>query len=267
MLCLDGREFLYSFNIDKSQYKLFLTDMKDLFIENLTRDEFKAKFDKLNDDLEDCDIKEGFNQIKHILSDISEADRSSIIRNVSDITINMEWSSDGIPFRWEFILHKSSSENFEKYVTCSLTSTISLLIKQREELFSKLRDKDLEIEDYVNSGAKISLKSLKTDWFEKDKFVSDVSCDVTISSISVMSHPSVAAIIEKLGDKEIRDDKQNNKNNHTSEEQKIKSSPTDSKPVNNNRTTVAPIKKKIIKASFPVHDNEKRRKTNHLKKL
>jgi len=257
----------------KIQYSFQLTNMKEMFVENIQTNEFSTKFVNLNSDLEDCDLTEGLNEIEMILSDVNKSEKVNIIESAdSQMKIDIEWSSEGIPFRWVFDLERTTDDIFQANVTCALTSTISVLLDQRENLFKLLREKDLEIEDYLNSGSKLSRKSLKTDWFLKEKFLenslesSEFKCK---SSIEVMSSLDVKVILEKLGE----DDQDKNTRKATEVEDSIsehnsrKGNADKKTKVDQAKCATYPKVEKRKLMPLKASDNEKRRKTNHLKKL
>jgi len=147
-------------------YTCYLTDLVNLYLETLDKSAFIAKFTQLNSDLEVDD----FTEIQtDLLKQLQGDNRDTKIKtsDASDgYSIDMSWEDDGIPYNWSFQMSKGSAEQFHQIVTTQLYHCVVTLNHQKEILLGVIRDKDLEIEDYENGGAKLSRKSLKTSRFQ-----------------------------------------------------------------------------------------------------
>lgn len=265
-----SENFLYSFVIEDDGYSILWTDMKDLFQEKLNAKEFSCKFTKLNEDLEDCDNSEGLKEIASILTQTETCEKVNVGRTENGLELEMDWSSDGLPFSWIFNLQKQSSGCFERNVTSALTGSIEMLLHQRNQLFRIIRDKDLEIEDYATSGAKLSRKSLKTEWFEKEKFLAkneDFSSEN--SCMEVITGEDVKAAIGKLNAMKNNSEVDCGKNGEDATPTEVKQTPSERKGEETKQEKIiqTPPKRKIIKQAFKAKDGEKRKKANHLKNL
>jgi len=266
-ISVSSENCLYNFAIEKDGYTILWTDMKDLFQEKLNARGFTSKFAKLNEDLEDCDSSEGLKEIKSILNQPEKCEKVDVCHVENGLEIKMDWSSDGLPFSWTFNLQKQSSESFERNVTSALTWSIQVLLDQQNRLFRIIRDKDLEIEDYFTSGAKLSRKSLKTDWFEKEKFLTkNESFSTENSSMEVIAGEDVNMAIGKLnainGNSEVDSGKIGEAATTTTKEVKQVKQETKQEKI-----IQTPPKRKPIQQTFKAKDGEKRKKANHLKKL
>jgi len=166
---LGGQAYLLQLNVreDIVGYSCYLTDLVNIYKEEVNKEGFSDKFGEINSDLELDDIVEGFKEVTGIM--LSEGERKikgKVLEDCCDLKV--EWFSEGIPYKWIFKLVRESSSEFHELVTKSLLNSMALLLGEREELVSIIRSKDLEIEDYENSGAKLTRKALKTTWFKPE---------------------------------------------------------------------------------------------------
>jgi hypothetical protein len=81
---------------------------------------------------------------------------------------------------------------------------LDIMLDERKDLFKIIRDKDLEIEEYRNSGVKLSRPSLKTAWFRPEDFdqrplpaPSGIHQHQTRSSIETLSSSECNALLQK----------------------------------------------------------------------
>jgi len=266
-ISLDSRQYLHSLQIDGGpQYRLLVTDMAQLMVEEVSSEHFKKRFIELNSDLEDVDMADGINEISEVLEDLTKCDKVAVEHGENSMKISLDWFSGGIPFSWEFLLQRSSGEMFESIVTKGLTSVISVLLQERDILFNIVRDKDLELEDYVNSGAKLTRKSLKTDRFDRVEFLSkpvDGGGRDGDSVMDVMVGPGVANILAKYGQSTAAETVDGGSDKP--------SQPKSPAEVKNGTRLESPGKilkrSNVVKPSFKAPDDDKRKKTKRLNKL
>ena len=147
-------------------YTCYLTDLINVYLETLDKSAFIAKFTQLNSDLEVDDYTEIQTDLLKRLQSV-DSDKTIKVGDTSDgYCIEMSWEDDGIPYNWTFQMSMGSSERFHQVVTTQLFHCLVTLCHQKDILLGVIRDKDLEIEDYENGGAKLSRKSLKTSRFQ-----------------------------------------------------------------------------------------------------
>jgi len=266
-ISLKSQNYLYNLAIQEDGYKLIWTDMKDLFQEKLNSEEFSAKFAQLNEDLEDCDNSDSLKQIQSVLSEPTACDKVEVRQAETGLEIELDWSSEGLPWRWIFNLEKQSSEIFQANVTSVLTDTVQLLQHQRNQLFRIIRDKDLEIDDYLASGAKLSRNSLKTEWLKPEKFLAEKQdFNPKNSCMEVIVSDDVRTAIDHLnsvkGDCQV--DSGKNEELARIEEPTHEKTKDDS---HKKQIVQTPPKRKVVKPSFKSKDGEKRKKEIHLKNL
>jgi len=268
-ISVNSQNYLYDLVIEDDGYKLLWTDMKDLFQEKLNAEEFSSKFAHLNPDLEDCDNSEGLKEIESILTKIATCDKVDVRRAETGLEIELDWSSDGLPWRWIFNLERQSSQSFQTNVTSSLTETIQLLLNQRNQLFRIIRDKDLEIDDYFASGAKLSRNSLKTEWFTQEKFLAGTQdFNPKKTCLEVIASDDVRTAIEQLNTFkdgcQVDGGKDEEKVKTRIKELTVENRKDDSLQ---EEKLLTPPKRKFVKPTFKLKDGEKRKKANHLKNL
>ena len=161
----------------------YLTDLTNIYLEEINKNEFEKRFSKLNDDLEVEDLAD----IAKSLQQKLPSDCKSIGRRLNDkIEVEFDWEWDGgagpeedlrrevvIPLKWIFKLSLGTSEQFSELVTKKL---FLCLLKQQQDkdfLLEVIKRKDQEIEDYENCGARLSRSSLKTGRFNSQDSIKD----------------------------------------------------------------------------------------------
>ena len=116
--------------------------------------------------------------------------------------LEVDWDLDGgLPCSWAFKLLLAPAAAFYEAVTKGLVSCLHTLLEERRELFKIVRDKDLEIEEYVNTGVKLSRPALKTQWFRPEEFEKrPVSVAKTLgpSSIETVGSEECNRLMEKV---------------------------------------------------------------------
>ena len=159
----------------------YLTDLTNIYLEEINKNEFEKRFSKLNDDLEVEDLADIVKSLQQKLP----SDCKSIGRRLNDkIEVEFDWEWDGgaeedlrrevvIPLKWIFKLSLGTSEQFSELVTKKL---FLCLLKQQQDkdfLLEVIKRKDQEIEDYENCGARLSRSSLKTGRFNSQDSIKD----------------------------------------------------------------------------------------------
>merc|ERR1712142_152317 len=172
---LGNKQYLFQLVVEKGMVgdTCYLTDMVNIFKEEVDKDKFSEIFSRVNGDLELDDICEGFEEVVGVMNknDASKKVKGEVL--LETCSINVEWVSEGIPYKWIFSLVRGSSSEFHDMITMSLLQNMARLIQEKKELVSIIRSKDLELEDYENSGAKLTRKALKTTWFTEEEAFSE----------------------------------------------------------------------------------------------
>jgi len=217
-------------NKDSTGYTCYLTDLVNLFKEETNKHEFSAKFNDFNKDLELDDIDEAFKELMNILNS-SENKSKKIFGNMSEdsCSINVEWFSEGIPYKWRFDMSKQSNTEFHDVITKSILNGMSVLLEEREKLNNIIRSKDLEIEDYENGGAKLTRKALKTNWFNPEGDLIGIQPSVIEDEIEFFSSNLIQNVLSKKHNIDVSEDNidsnlkdsTSNSNISTSKEKKV----------------------------------------------
>ena len=166
----DGRKcFLWVESVpgDDGHCCCYLTDLVTIYTENLTTELFKQRFNKLNSDLEVEDFDE-------ILSDVIKTiengkDVEAKIVDDSRVDINIRWSEDDTEFKFMFSVDKGSPQLFHDHVFTPVAQCLIRVSEEKQVLLETVKKKELEIQDYECSGAKLTRKRLKTGKFKADE--------------------------------------------------------------------------------------------------
>ena len=178
-------------------YTCYLTDLVYMYKEQISKDEFSDKFSKINSDIELDDIDEGFKEVIEVMNKQVKKIKAEVLLKEDIFDMHVEWVSDGIPYNWIFNLVRGSSSEFHALITKSLLKGMAILLQEKKELVSIIRSKDLELEDYENSGAKLTRKALKTSWFKEDEAFQDREPVLIDDEIDFMSSSEMQNVIDK----------------------------------------------------------------------
>eukprot|EP00092_Neocalanus_flemingeri_P098369 GFUD01125432.1.p1 GENE.GFUD01125432.1~~GFUD01125432.1.p1 ORF type:complete len:272 (+),score=82.89 GFUD01125432.1:259-1074(+) len=204
---LDGQAYLFQLDVseDRVGYTCYLTDLVNIYKEKIDKDGFTDKFVEINSDLEDVDILEWFKEVNSIMnSDVEKKLKGEIVGDFFNLEI--KWFSDEIPIRWIFKMTRGSPSDFHDQVTKSLLLSMSLLLGEREELVATIRSKDLEIEDYENSGARLTRKALKTTWFKPELAFNETKTVVIEDELAFLTSEQIQSIMNKTLAKKVEDE-------------------------------------------------------------
>jgi len=205
---LGGQTFLFQLNVDEGSvgYSCYLTDLVNIYKEEIDKNGFTGRFNEVNSDLEVSDILEdGLKEVVSIVnSDGEKKIKGEIIEDCCDL--HVQWLSEGIPYKWIFKMVRGSSSEFHDNVTKSLLKSMALLLGERDELVSIIRSKDLEIEDYENSGAKLTRKALKTTWFKPELAFQETKTAEIEDEIDFITSSKIQNIMNKTLSKKTGDE-------------------------------------------------------------
>lgn len=211
-IVINDRRFLISFELKCSGslgYKFILSDLKTSYLENMdTEEECKQRFASTNPDLEEFDIEEGLDELKIAVSKEWNKSKFSLQMEGETKELKVEWSSDGIPFAWNFRLRLMNVEETFHIFNFPFLSSIHHLLEERNNLVKIIRDKDLEIEDYVCQGATLSLPQLKTVKFKDEDILNKVNYKTLEDSdaIDFFAGDSVQALMKEVKNVSKNDD-------------------------------------------------------------
>jgi len=180
---LQGKQLLVKMDVDLEElrYTIHLTDLVNTWEEKVGGEEFKARWQRLNSDLEGMEEADGLKEIRDAVQNMANVEANSkceIALKVKaefgeeekDVSLKLSWLSDGLPLRWEATLAMGDVQLINTSITRPLINCLSILLNQRASLITNLHAKDLELEDMRSSGAEVSLPQLRTKWFNSDSF-------------------------------------------------------------------------------------------------
>ncbi|XP_054828242.1 non-homologous end-joining factor 1 [Eublepharis macularius] len=87
------------------------------------------------------------------------------------LTLHVKSELSGLPFCWDFYCSAAPVEMISRHLVQPLMAMSLALQSQVRELSSLLVQKDVEIEDYRESGAALSRERLKTEPFKEESFL------------------------------------------------------------------------------------------------
>ena len=176
---LDGRQLMVKIEVklEELSYTLLLTDLVNTWEEKVGKEEFESRWQKMNPDLEGMEGADGLKEIRgavHYLARVSDGSKCDIALKVEadfgqedkDISLKLNWMSDGLPLHWEATLVMGGAHLVNKTITRPLINCISNLLNRDTTLVNLLHAKDLELEDLRSCGAQVSLPQLRTKWFD-----------------------------------------------------------------------------------------------------
>ena len=208
---LQGKQLLVNMdvNLEELSYTLHLTDLINTWEEKVGGEEFKARWQRLNSDLEGMEEADGLKEIRDAVQNMAKVNddskreialkvKAEFGEEEKDVSLKLSWVSDGLPLCWEATLALGDVQLTNKSITRPLINCLSILLNQRATLVNNLRAKDLELEDMRSSGAEVSLPQLRTKWFNSDSFLAkDFQLDKEIENpIDFLCSTEMSSLLE-----------------------------------------------------------------------
>jgi len=259
-----GQKYLFKLIVETvGGYSCYLTDLVNLYKETTSKEVFAERFNEVNSDLEISDISEALKEVSSIINSDGE---KNIVGEVRDdiCEIKVDWLIDEIPYMWIFKMERGSNDDFNQQVTKSLLSSIALLLGEREFLVSVIRSKDLEIEDYENSGSKLTRKALKTTWFKPEVDLNGTKAVQIEDEIEFITSPQIQNIIHKTIIKKVEDEVDTKENVNGNVSQVNKNSNEEVKSTLPNLSTKRKIVKPDLAKMVGTKNKTKKSKLNSL---
>jgi len=171
---LEGGQHLARMEVEEGQasYRLHLTDLASLWVEEVGEEQFLARWNSLNSDLEGMAVKEGLAEVVGVLPRLGEVATNTTMGE-EQVEVELQWVSEGLPMRWQLRLVRRDLATYSRLVTAPLLSSLASLLAQRAALAAILRRKDMELEDLRGGGATLSLPHLATPWFHLHSFLEE----------------------------------------------------------------------------------------------
>ncbi|XP_023322283.1 uncharacterized protein LOC111696784 isoform X2 [Eurytemora carolleeae] len=192
---LDQADFLFKHCRSEDTYSFYLTDMVYIYQEILSQDEINSRLQELNPDLE------GFSA-EDVVKDVCAAvlNNNSLTRTIKEdvYEFSLSWDNDGIPLVWTFYLRRGTAKMFSEIFTNQIIQSIDGLLEERKQLFKIIRDKDLELGEYKNSGVKITRPQLKTERFKEEKFLTNPLPASSRSGLEILCSSDTLNLIQRI---------------------------------------------------------------------
>ncbi|XP_008556372.1 uncharacterized protein LOC103577494 [Microplitis demolitor] len=178
-IMINNKEFLItSFNIN-NQWKIMLTDLRQLFIELLTVDKIIDKCQELNPllSIEDLDINS-------IINDLLKNIPKYIVNESSTSSIELKKIIEGGIFKYTINLNEcNDSTEFFEVITVPLCSAFAEYKRQNRLLIHEIINKDEVIMDYELNSDHVVRGSIATKPFSCDTFFGDSTIKVNKNSV------------------------------------------------------------------------------------
>ncbi|XP_011301993.1 non-homologous end-joining factor 1 isoform X1 [Fopius arisanus] len=163
--------FMVSSELMDDKWKILLTNLVELWFEDISREEIVDKCQRLNPllSIEDVNIDE-----------IMAGVLSNIVKLAVQVTkwkIKLETTVEGGVFKFEINLVKSSPQQLWQEITMPLCLSVGELKRQKEMLIKELKRKDEEIMEYKANGAELIRKHIQTLPFNEHALEGDLSGD------------------------------------------------------------------------------------------
>ncbi|XP_003464055.1 non-homologous end-joining factor 1 isoform X2 [Cavia porcellus] len=195
--------------VTKQGYALLLSDLQQVWHERMDTGEVSQRAKELNKRLtapSAAFLSHLDNLLRPLLKDGIQPDEAafSCERVAEALILRVRSELSGLPFYWHFHCSLASPSVVSQHLIRPLMGMSLALQCQVRELATLLRMKDLEIQDYQESGATLSRGRLKTEPFEEncflDKFLVEKlpeACDVGDGKSFVISLQSLYVAVTK----------------------------------------------------------------------
>ncbi|XP_063981750.1 non-homologous end-joining factor 1-like isoform X2 [Diachasmimorpha longicaudata] len=189
------------------RWKILLTNLIELWTEDVSRDEVVDKCQSLNPllSIEDVDIDE---IIAGILNNIPQ-----LAVEITKTKIKLETTVEGGVFRYEIDLVKSTPQELWQEVTMPLCLSVGELRRQKEMLVREIKRKDEEIMEYRATGGELIRKHIQTKPFDEDSIKGDIPVDTPKCCLDIFKSVINTTEVCRAKDKLIK--KENSSYNHS----------------------------------------------------
>ncbi|XP_012498013.1 PREDICTED: non-homologous end-joining factor 1 [Propithecus coquereli] len=162
--------------ITKQGYALLVSDLQQVWHEQVDTNVVSQRAKELNKRLTAppaaflCHLD---NLLRPLLMDTAHPSEAtfSCECEAEALILRVRSELSGLPFYWNFHCTLASPSLVSQHLICPLMGMSLALQCQVRELATLLRMKDLEIQDYQESGATLSRDRLKTEPFEENSFL------------------------------------------------------------------------------------------------
>ncbi|CAD5115366.1 DgyrCDS4345 [Dimorphilus gyrociliatus] len=162
-----GNSIIVKYIFSHKSYELLLSDGISCYYERMEAEELSERNKETNPSLE---LTQG--KLLHLIKSAFTGERNvkMIVKKESDkIQCSFTYSISGTLFQWKIIARRQV-ERMKSDLLSPLFQMAEELSRRQAVLFTKLREKDKEIDDLKNQGVKCSRKHLETPIFDESLF-------------------------------------------------------------------------------------------------
>lgn len=147
---------------DEECFEFLMTDGKTCLKETLTADQVQSRNAQLNPAVE----ASAGDLIPEIVQIMSKNTTSIDLPAQDEPVLKIRGKLYNYDFQWHFEVTTMNSEELFEILSSSFLNVLLAMFSRQDFLVDLLKQKDLEIFDYSQSGATLSRKSLKTEKFD-----------------------------------------------------------------------------------------------------
>lgn len=176
LLEINDQTFLFKLITSYNYYCFLLTDLSVIYYEHLSENEIEKKCSEMNAGLE-MSLNRILLQLKKTLDGLENkaVNNLTMVQENNIILIKTETIVAGIPFFWTYTLKECDKIQIKDHLLMPILVMFAELQQRQALLFSIIKKKDLEIEDYKGQGNKLSRKYLETKVFDINQFLQERS--------------------------------------------------------------------------------------------
>ena len=163
---LDG--VLYQFTTVSGGYSLLMTNLSQLWTETVDADSFLQRLRALNPALEATAEQ----ALPCLVETVGTRDGGA---SWSDGLVRLDSRRGGVPLRWEFRLRSLPAAELADRLMRPLLATLAQMQAREQRLLTEVEARDRELQDYRQSGAHLTLRSLRTEPLSRDRFESEMA--------------------------------------------------------------------------------------------
>ncbi|KAK2166944.1 hypothetical protein LSH36_33g05000 [Paralvinella palmiformis] len=178
----EREKFLMKTSFTENGYEILISNKVSLWHERLALEEIEKRMQKLNpgveaplskildhlrSNCEELDARRKDNKLTAVFQNIPNSDQQKLV-------MTMRTDLVGLPFVWKFVAHPADNNMVSVHLIIPLLTMSGELIRQQQELYKQLQNKDKEIEDLKAQGVKVTRKRLETRKFDEVEFKHDM---------------------------------------------------------------------------------------------
>nr|XP_033803024.1 non-homologous end-joining factor 1 [Geotrypetes seraphini]XP_033803026.1 non-homologous end-joining factor 1 [Geotrypetes seraphini]XP_033803027.1 non-homologous end-joining factor 1 [Geotrypetes seraphini] len=181
-IAFGNSKFLAKICFSETGYALLISDLTGVWHEEVDASIVQVRSKELNKRLKApvCSFLKHLSELLQPLLLGGQTDHSSASfscqRNDSKLNIHVKSELSDLPFHWGFYCGEASGSLVSRHLLQPLMRMNLALEHQSQQLMALLLQKDLEIQDYRESGAMLSRGRLETEVFDEKCFLEKFLC-------------------------------------------------------------------------------------------